>query len=132
MSATNPVGSTLQTKYQSVIDYAQQNGVADLQVREQNNVLYIDGTAPNETVKQEIWNRYEQADPEMRSGDMVLNMQVAEGAVTEYEVKSGDSLSKIAQHYQGVSWQDIFDANKDQISDPNKIFPGQKLRIPTK
>jgi|GEM_PF-156832 len=132
MSTTNPAGSDLQTKYQSVIDYAKQNGVDNLQVREQNNVLYVDGTAPSESVKQEIWNRYEQADPEMRSGDMILNMQVAAGANSEYEVKSGDSLSKIAQNYQGVSWQDIFEANKDQISDPDKIFPGQKLRIPSK
>src|SRR5690606_25278945 len=114
------------------ISYAQQNGVANLAVREQNNVLYVDGTAPSESVKQQIWNLYEQADPEMRSGDLVLNMQAAAGAATESEVQSGDSLSKIAQNYNGISWQDIFEANKDQISDPDKIFPGQKLRIPTK
>ncbi|HTN47030.1 MAG TPA: LysM peptidoglycan-binding domain-containing protein [Flavipsychrobacter sp.] len=131
MSTTNPAGSGLQTKYQSVIDYARESGVADLQVREQNNVLYVDGTAPSESVKKEIWTRYEQADPEMRSGDMVLNMQVAAGAASEYEVKSGDSLSRIAQNYEGISWQDIFEANRDQIQDPDKIFPGQVLKIPT-
>ena len=132
MSTINPAGSNLQTKYQGVIDYARQNGVSDLQVREQNNVLYVDGVAPSEAVKKQVWNLYEQADPEMRSGDMVLNMQVAAGATSEYEVKSGDSLSKIAQNYSGVSWQDIFEANKDQISDPDKIFPGQVLKIPSK
>ena len=132
MSLENTAGNHLQSKYQQLISYAQQNGVADLAVREQNNVLYVDGTAPSESVKQQIWNLYEQADPEMRSGDLVLNMQVAAGAATEYEVQSGDSLSKIAQNYNGISWQDIFEANKDQISDPDKIFPGQKLRIPTK
>lgn len=132
MSTINPAGSNLQTKYQGVIDYARQNGVSDLQVREQNNVLYVDGVAPSEAVKKQVWNLYEQADPEMRSGDMVLNMQVAAGATSEYEVKPGDSLSKIAQNYNGVSWQDIFEANKDQISDPDKIFPGQVLKIPSK
>ena len=132
MSTINPAGSNLQTKYQGVIDYARQNGVSDLQVREQNNVLYVDGVAPSEAVKKQVWNLYEQADPEMRSGDMVLNMHVATGATSEYEVKSGDSLSKIAQNYNGVSWQDIFEANKDQISDPDKIFPGQVLKIPSK
>ena len=106
--------------------------MSDLQVREQNNVLYVDGVAPSEAVKKQVWNLYEQADPEMRSGDMVLNMQVAAGATSEYEVKPGDSLSKIAQNYNGVSWQDIFEANKDQISDPDKIFPGQVLKIPSK
>jgi nucleoid-associated protein YgaU len=56
-----------------------------------------------------------------------------EAAVYEtYEVKAGDSLSKIAKRVygNGKSWQKIFDANKDLIRDPNKIFPGQKLKIP--
>ena len=51
-----------------------------------------------------------------------------------YEVKSGDSLSKIAKHYYGSgnAWKTIFDANTDILKDPNKIFPGQKLKIPKK
>ena len=51
-----------------------------------------------------------------------------------YEVKSGDSLSKIAKHYYGSgnAWKTIFDANTDVLKDPNKIFPGQKLKIPKK
>lgn len=127
----NTGASALQTKYQSVINTASQNGVADLLVREQDNVLYVDGTAPSESVKKQVWDAYNAADPDMRSGDMVLNIQVAAGASSQYEVKSGDNLSKIAQGY-GLTWQDIFEANKDQISDPDKIFPGQKLRIPSK
>ena len=49
-----------------------------------------------------------------------------------YEVKSGDSLSKIAKQEYGDAnkWQLIFDANTDILKDPNKIFPGQKLKIP--
>jgi nucleoid-associated protein YgaU len=51
-----------------------------------------------------------------------------------YEVKSGDSLSKIAKQYYGSGnqWKTIFDANTDILKDPNKIFPGQKLKIPKK
>lgn len=47
-------------------------------------------------------------------------------------VVSGDTLGKIAKKYYGDSslYMTIFDANKDQLKDPNKIFPGQKLRIP--
>jgi nucleoid-associated protein YgaU len=45
-------------------------------------------------------------------------------------VQSGDTLSKIAAGYQGVTWQQIFEANRDQLQDPDKISPGQKLRIP--
>ena len=53
-------------------------------------------------------------------------------ATKVYEVKSGDSLSKIAKAEYGNAneWPRIFEANKDILSDPNKIYPGQKLRIP--
>ena len=49
-----------------------------------------------------------------------------------YEVKPGDSLSRIAKRKLGDAnaWQQIFEANKDILKDPNKIFPGQKLKIP--
>lgn len=49
-----------------------------------------------------------------------------------YEVKSGDSLSKIAKAYYGdpMKYMEIFNANKDILNDPNMIHPGQKLRIP--
>jgi nucleoid-associated protein YgaU len=49
-----------------------------------------------------------------------------------YVVQSGDSLSKIAQKYYGdpALYTKIFEANRDLLKDPNKIQPGQKLRIP--
>jgi nucleoid-associated protein YgaU len=49
-----------------------------------------------------------------------------------YEVKSGDSLSKIAkQHYgNAMKYPVIFEANKPMLKDPNLIYPGQVLRIP--
>lgn len=49
-----------------------------------------------------------------------------------YVVKSGDSLSKIAKEVYGEAkrWPEIFEANKDQIKDPNLIHPGQELKIP--
>ncbi len=51
-----------------------------------------------------------------------------------YEVKPGDSLSKIAKREYGSAnaWKAIFEANKDVIKDPDKIYPGQKLKIPPK
>jgi uncharacterized protein YidB (DUF937 family) len=50
-----------------------------------------------------------------------------------YTVASGDSLSKIAKRFYGDAnqWRRIFDANRDQIENPDLIHPGQKLRIPT-
>jgi len=49
-----------------------------------------------------------------------------------HTVQSGDTLSKIAQKYYGDAslYTKIFEANRDQLKDPNRIFPGQKLRIP--
>jgi nucleoid-associated protein YgaU len=49
-----------------------------------------------------------------------------------YTVKSGDSLSKIAKEFYGdpMKYPSIFEANKPLLSDPNKIYPGQVLRIP--
>ncbi|QJB40752.1 LysM peptidoglycan-binding domain-containing protein [Chitinophaga oryzae] len=123
---------SLQDKYQELISQANSAGVTNLQVREQDGVLYIDGGA-TAAVKDQLWDTYEKLDPEMRSADVVMNITVADGGgggEQVYEVKSGDNLSKIAKNYPGVSWKEIFEANKDQIKDPNKIFPGQKLRIP--
>lgn len=51
---------------------------------------------------------------------------------TFYTVESGDSLSKIAKAHYGdpMKYQQIFEANKPMLEDPNKIYPGQVLRIP--
>lgn len=51
-----------------------------------------------------------------------------------HEVKPGDSLSRIAKKVYGDAnaWPQIFEANRDILKDPNKIFPGQKLKIPQK
>jgi len=56
----------------------------------------------------------------------------APGAAQTYTVVKGDSLSKIAKHFYGNAnrWHDIFDANRDQISNPDLIQPGQVLKIP--
>ena len=64
------------------------------------------------------------------------NVQSGSSSTAEkiYVVVSGDSLSKIAKREYGNAndWPRIFEANKDVLKDPNKIFPGQKLRIPPK
>ncbi len=120
----------LQDKYQGLINAAQGAGISDLTVAEQDEVLYVTGTAPSESVKKQLWDLYGQIDPEMRSGDLVLNISVAEGAEQMYEVKAGDNLSKIAKNFN-TNWKAIFEANRDTIKDPDKIFLGQKLRIPS-
>lgn len=121
----------LQNKYQQLIDAANGSGVSNLQVREQDNVLYIDGTVSSEDTKQQLWDIYNRIDPDYRSGDLVMNLALAEGAEEMYEVVKGDSLSKIGQRY-GIGWKEIYEANRDRIKDPDLIQPGWKLKIPRK
>lgn len=120
----------LQDKYQELINAARTSGVNNLQVREQDNVLYIDGAAKSEEDKRRLWDIYNRIDPDYRSGDLVMNLSTADGEEV-YEVVSGDSLSKIGRKY-GVEWRDIYEANRDKIKDPDLIQPGWKLKIPKK
>ena len=121
----------LKDKYSEVVNAANAAGVTNLQVREQDNVLYIDGVAPSADVKQRLWDLYGKIDPDYRAGDVVMNISVANGSggTKEYTVVKGDSLSKIGKKY-GVKWKDIYEANKDKVKDPNHIEPGWKLKIP--
>ncbi|WP_348796977.1 LysM peptidoglycan-binding domain-containing protein [Flavobacterium adhaerens] len=121
---------SLNDKYAELITTATNLGVTDLQVREQDNVLYIDGTAKSAADKDKIWEVYGKIDPDFRSADVVMNIAVAVGTTIEYTVVSGDSLSKIGKAY-GVSWQSIYEANKDIIKNPDLIQVGWKLKIPT-
>lgn len=67
----------VQEKYAELINAAKSSGVSNLQVREQNNVLYIEGEAPNGQVKDNLWNIYNKLDPDFRSGDVVLDVKVS-------------------------------------------------------
>lgn len=64
----------LQEKYQALVDAANASGVTNLAVREQDGVLYIDGDAPSGAVKDQLWDIYNQIDPNYSSGDLVLNV----------------------------------------------------------
>ena len=121
----------LQQKYDELIRTAKASGITDLQVREQDNVLYIDGQAPSESVKKQLWDVYGRLDPNYRSSDVVMNLRVSGNPAQEYEVKSGDNLTKIGKQF-GVSWKEIYDANRDKIKDPDLIQPGWRLKIPGK
>jgi len=121
----------LQDKYRELVTAAQSAGVSNLQVREQDRVLYVDGVAPSEEIKQKLWDIYGKIDPDYRSADLVMNVKVVQGAggIKEYVVVSGDNLTKIGKKFN-VKWKDIFEANKDKIKNPDHIEPGWKLNIP--
>ena len=119
---------SLQEKYQSLIDLANQSNISGLNITEGEGFIKIEGSAPSAEVKQQLWDEYNRIDPEYRSGDLVLNVTAPESTNT-HTVQAGDNLSKIGEKY-GVSWQKIHEANRDKIDDPDKIFPGQELTIP--
>ena len=121
---------SLQEKYQSLIDKANSAGISGLNITEGDGFIKIEGSAPSAEVKQQLWDEYGRIDPDYRSGDLVLDISAPEAAANTYTVQSGDNLSKIGSKY-GVSWQKIFEANRDKLDDPDKIFPGQELVIPS-
>ncbi len=120
---------SLVEKYQSLVDLASSLGVSGLNVTEGEGFLKIEGSASSAEAKQALWNEYARIDPDYRSGDLVLEVSAPEAASVTYTVVSGDNLSKIGKQY-GVTWQQIFEANRDQLSDPDKIQVGQELVIP--
>jgi LysM repeat protein len=135
----------LKSKYGSVISAAPQLGVQLQNVHIENGKLLIRGKAPNENVKNEIWNRIKAVDSSY--SDLVADISIdsslpqpaapSEGSRSRsggqtYTVKPGDSLSKIAQQFYGKAsdYNKIFEANRDKLKDPDKIQAGQELVIP--
>jgi len=121
-----------QEKYQSLLELANQNGTT-YELSENDGTLVVNGTAPSAEAKQQLWDEYNRIDPDFRSGDLVLNINTggadAGGGVHTYTVEAGDNLTKIGNKY-GIAWKAIWDANRDILKDPDKIYPGQELKIP--
>lgn len=121
-----------QEKYQSLLELANTNGTTYELSEGDNGTLVVTGTAPSAEAKQALWDEYNRLDPDYKSGDLILNISTAGdagGGEHTYTVESGDSLSKIAGKY-GIQWKAIWDHNRDILHDPDKIYPGQELKIP--
>jgi len=105
----------------------------------------VKGEAPSDAIKNEVWNQVKLVDPNF--SDLTLDLSApppaqatavaaAAGGGTaggkSYTVQAGDSLSKISQHFYGSAnqYMKIFNANKNVLSDPDKIKPGMNLVIP--
>ena len=81
----------LQDKYQELISAAKTSGVSNLQVREQDNVLYIDGEAATGQIKDNLWSIYNKIDPDFRAGDLIMNINVSAMAARANATVSTDS-----------------------------------------
>lgn len=71
---------TLNDKYAELISAANATGATNLAVRAQDNILYIDGVVPTGEAKDKLWAIYDKIDPDFRSGDLVLNIEVSPAA----------------------------------------------------
>jgi len=100
---------------------------------ERDGKLYFKGMVKNQDEVNKIWDAIKTV-PDWRN-DIVGEIKIDPNApkVETYTVKAGDTLSKIAKERLGDAnaYMKIFNANKDQLSDPDKIKPGQVLKIPT-
>ena len=84
----------VQDKYKELVDAANRSGVSNLQVREQNGVLYIDGSAGGQ-VKQQLWDIYGRIDPDYSSGDLMLNINSVAGVPEGSKLKVTTSNSNL-------------------------------------
>ena len=108
---------------------------------ERDGKLYFKGTVATDAEKNEIWNAIKTiptwqkdivADIQVTGGPAASASAAAPAAAKTYTVKSGDTLSAIAKDHLGSAgaYMKIFELNKDQLTDPDKIKPGQVLRLP--
>ncbi|WP_100611682.1 LysM peptidoglycan-binding domain-containing protein [Confluentibacter lentus] len=123
---------TVKAKYQPVLDLGEALNIKDGDVKEENGVLKVKGTAKTNYEKNLLWDKIKEIGGENPS-DIMANIKVADESVYHrHTVKSGETLSKIAkQYYDNPSkYQAIFKANSDILKNPDLIHPGQELIIP--
>ncbi len=141
----------LREKYNHAVSTAKSLRM-DGSAEERDGKLYVHGTVNSEDEKNQIWNALKTvpdwqkevvADIKVRPSAMkdptptrsaapTAGTAGTTGAATTYTVQSGDTLSAIAKRFYGNAndYMEIFNANRDQLTDPDKIKPGQVLKIP--
>ena len=147
MAQENQRFEQLKQKYQSV-----QNAMGQHQVRLENlnmqgDKLFMRAEAPSQDAKNKVWDQIKMVDSSY--SDLIADIRVNESAqatrtqtagasvsggqsTRTYTVQAGDSLSKISKQFYGNAnnYMKIFEANRNQLSNPNEIKPGQQLVIP--
>jgi nucleoid-associated protein YgaU len=133
----------MKQKYASVLATVQREQVRLSHVHIQDNKLFIEGIAPSEQAKNKVWDQIKLVNPNWAQ-ELVVDISVDSKAKSSeaqpaggsggrtYTVQAGDSLSKISKQFYGNAneYMKIFEANRDLLSDPNKIRPGHTLKIP--
>jgi nucleoid-associated protein YgaU len=137
----------LKNKYKGALDTIQQKGVRLTHLHVQDNKLFIQGAAPSQEIKNEVWNQIKAADSSYSdlTADITVDTSLPQpqqaaaatataggGAGRTYKVQPGDTLSKIAKEFYGNAsdYNRIFQANQDKLQNPDQIKVGQELVIP--
>jgi nucleoid-associated protein YgaU len=99
-----------------------------------SKTVTVTGVAADQATKEKIVLCCGNVHSVAKVNDQLTVAQTSSPAATLYEVKAGDTLSKIAKtvYADANAYETIFEANKPMLKDPNKIYPGQQLRIPSK
>ena len=137
----------LKSKYSSALQTIQQQGVRLTHLHVQDNKLFLQGAAPSQDVKNNVWNQIKAVDSSLSDITCDLNVDpslappMAQAAAAPasapssrtYRVQPGDTLSKIAKQFYGNAndYNRIFNANRDKLDNPDKIQAGQELVIPS-
>jgi len=137
----------MKQKYATVLSTIQQQQVRLSHIHIQDHKFFLQGVAPSEGAKNKVWDQIKLVNPNW-SQELIADITVDPSAQLApasqsgsqppasagrtYNVQSGDTLSKISKQFYGSAneYMKIFEANRDILSDPNKISPGQTLKIP--
>jgi LysM repeat protein len=149
----------LKEKYVSVLSVINREDLQVEKMHVEGDKLFIRANAPSDQAKNHFWDAVKKVDPSYKDLHAEINVvphapqaksapppahqapvtpvsgtQSAGAKEQTYTVVKGDTLSKIAKEYYGNAneYMKIFNANKDQLKDPDKIQVGQVLRIPAK
>ena len=124
----------IKAKYQSVLDLGEQLAIKNGDVKEENGILKIKGTAATAYEKNILWDAIKAAGGENPS-DIIADITVEDKTIyARHIVTKGETLGGIAMHYYGkknvMKYKEIFEANKDILKNPDVIHPNQELVIP--
>ena len=124
----------LKTKYSSVLQVVQNQQVRVANLHMQDDKLFIKGTAPSLEAANAVWDEIKRVNPRLDDivADFPVDPNASQAAERTYTVRAGDTLSGISKQFYGNAndYMRIFNANRDKLSDPDKIQPGQELKIP--
>jgi LysM repeat protein len=121
----------LTDKYKELVDYGKTLGLSGFSVKEEGGKLQVSGTSEYQLEKDLFWDKLKSFSG--YENEVAANISATKTDIHGYHVvQAGDTLSKIAKRHldDAGRYMEIFNANKDVLKDPDKIFPGQRLVIP--